>query len=97
MFCPNLCPNCRRKTHTPSTNQLSISVRPIATTIITSVQPSKPYLVAITPSIQPPKSTSTTSNVAHVRFYSTDQLSLETVLRSSASTIHSVPEEGKKP
>lgn len=73
--------------HTPR-YEVSIAVQPKPTVSISRVQPSE----------TPPRSPSTESidNIAHARFASTDQISLQAVLRSSPSTIHKVPKEEKK-
>jgi len=98
MFCPNWCPSWCRKNTSP-TYEVSVAVQPRAVTRVSSVQPSTqptPPATPATPPSQPSASTSATSSLAHVRFHSTDHVSMATALRSSPSTIYTVPEDGKK-
>ncbi len=98
MFCPSWCPSWCRKS-TTHTYEVSVAVRPVAVTSVSSVQSSRQsidYQTPATSSSQPSASTSSTESVAHVRFYSTDEISLGTVLRSSPSTIYSIAEDVRR-
>jgi hypothetical protein len=74
----------------PRTYEVSIAVQPKSQISISRIQP--------TPSLSTPESpsTQTISNVAHSRFVSTDQISLQSVLRSSPSSIHTLPKDEEK-
>lgn len=80
MCCPT------RKTPVAPTYEVSVSVQPKPITVSVPVQP-VPVKVA---------STMTTVKVAHGRFYSTENISLTTALRSAPPVIETITEEGKK-
>ena len=92
------CTSCCQKKHptTPPTYEVSVAVQPRPMVRVTSVQTETPASSPLFPITRPFPNTSATSSLAHVRFHSTDHVSMATALRSSPSTIYTVPEDGKK-